>query len=328
MNAPDFWTHAEAAQKVVAELKGVNSVVESYLGASAQVADELGLAEMCDDAKDRAHLEEISAKLPALRKAVEQIELQTLFNRPNDPRDVFLSIHAGEGGTDSMDFAAMLLRMYQRWLDQNGYQSALVDYQAGDEAGIKRAVLDVRGKYPFGYLKGEVGGHRLIRLSPFDANHKRQTSYVAVDVTPQYDDVEVDINEKDLKIDTYSAGGPGGQHVNKTQSAVRITHLPSGIIVQCQNERSQQLNRKVAMRSLASKLHQLEETKRDGELAKLYGEKGEIGYGNKIRSYTLHPYTLVKDHRTDVETGNVQAVLDGAIDPFLEAFLRWKDRKY
>jgi peptide chain release factor 2 len=222
----------------------------------------------------------------------------------------------------------MLLRMYQRWLDKNGYQASIVDHQPGEEAGVKRAVLEIRGKYPFGYLKSEVGVHRLVRISPFDANHRRHTSFASVDVVPEYEDVEIDIDEKDLKIDTYSAGGPGGQHVNKTQSAVRITHVPTGVIVQCQNERSQVLNRKVAMRALAAKLRRIEESKREGELAKLYGEKGEIAFGSQIRSYTLQPYTLVKDHRTGAETGNAQAVLDGNLDPFIEAFLKWKERKY
>jgi peptide chain release factor 2 len=222
----------------------------------------------------------------------------------------------------------MLERMYLRWLVAHGYQAEVIDEQEGEEAGIKRAVIDVRGPYAFGYLKSEIGVHRLIRLSPFDANHRRQTSFASVDVVPEYDDIEVDIKEGDLKIDTFSAGGPGGQHVNKTQSAVRITHLPTGIVVSCQSQRSQILNRKYAMRNLASKLHQLEEAKREAEFAKMYGEKGEISFGSQIRSYTMQPYTLVKDERTGCQTGNVQAVLDGAIDPFIEAFLRWKGRKY
>jgi len=328
MSAPDFWNDAEGAQKVVTELKGLTGTVDGVRALTRDIEDEVGLLEMSDEVRDRAHIVDAGKKLVELSPRVEALELVTLFNGPNDGRDVFLSVHAGAGGVDSMDWAAMLLRMYQRWLDRNGYQASIVDHQPGEEAGVKRAVLEIRGKYPFGYLKSEVGVHRLVRISPFDANHRRHTSFASVDVVPEYEEVEIDIDENDLKIDTYSAGGPGGQHVNKTQSAVRITHMPSGIIVQCQNERSQVLNRKVAMRALAAKLRRLEESKREGELAKLYGEKGEIAFGSQIRSYTLQPYTLVKDHRTGAETGNVQAVLDGNIDPFIEAFLKWKERKY
>jgi len=328
MSAPDFWNDAEGAQKTVSELKSLTGVVGGVRDLASELSDEIGLIEMADDERDRPHLMEAQKKLGDFGARVEAVELETLFSGPNDGRDVFLSIHAGAGGVDSMDWAAILLRMYQRWLDRNGYQAVLVDHQPGEEAGIKRAVLEIRGKHPFGYLKSEVGVHRLVRISPFDANHRRQTSFAGVDVIPEYEEVEVTIEEKDLKIDTYSAGGPGGQHVNKTQSAIRITHMPTGIIVQCQNERSQQLNRKVAMRALAGKLRRLEESKREGELAKLYGEKGEIAFGSQIRSYTLQPYTLVKDHRTAAETGNAQAVLDGGIDLFIQAFLRWKERPY
>jgi peptide chain release factor 2 len=328
MSAPDFWNDAESAQKTVSELKSLTGVVEGVRRLTTDLSDEIGLLEMSDDEKDRPHLMEAQKKLADFGSRVEAVELETLFSGPNDGRDVFLSVHAGAGGVDSMDWAAILLRMYQRWLDRNGYQVSLVDHQPGEEAGIKRAVLEVRGRHPFGYLKSEVGVHRLVRISPFDANHRRHTSFASVDVIPEYEDIEVNIDEKDLKIDTYSAGGPGGQHVNKTQSAIRITHMPTGIIVQCQNERSQQLNRKVAMRALAGKLRRLEESKREGELAKLYGEKGEIAFGSQIRSYTLQPYTLVKDHRTGAETGNAQGVLDGGIDLFIQAFLRWKERPY
>jgi peptide chain release factor 2 len=219
--------------------------------------------------------------------------------------------------------------MYMRWMERNGFQVEIAEEQPGEEAGVKRVVLDVRGRMAFGYLKSEIGVHRLIRISPFDANARRQTSFAAVDVTPQYDDVDIKINEADLRVDTYAAGGPGGQHVNKTQSAVRITHLPTGVVAACQTQRSQIMNRKQAMKSLASKLHQLEEAKREAELTKMYGEKGEISFGGgQIRSYTMQPYTLVKDERTGHQTGNVQGVLDGDLDGFIEAFLRWKDRKY
>ncbi|MBI2932896.1 MAG: peptide chain release factor 2 [Planctomycetes bacterium] len=328
MAAPDFWSNQDAAQTLIGELKGLKAVVDSYAVLTRELSDEIGLLEMCDDERDRRHIAEAEAKGPAYEHRVEAIELQTLFTARNDARDVFLTIHAGAGGVDAMDWAEMLLRMYTRWLERNGYEYRVMELLRGEEAGLKRSVVEVRGKYPFGYLKSEIGVHRLVRISPFDANHRRQTSFAAVDVIPEFDDLEIHINERDLRIDTFSAGGPGGQHVNKTQSAVRITHLPTGIVVSCQNERSQQLNRKYAMRTLGAKLYRMEEAKREQEFAKLYGEKGEIAFGSQIRSYTMQPYTLVKDHRTDVETGNVQAVLDGEIDEFIEAFLKWKGRKY
>ncbi len=329
MGAPDFWTKpGDGAQTLVGELKNLKTVVETYSSITQEIADELGIVEMCDDEKDQEHLIEAKKKVPSLERRVEQIELQTLFTGKNDARDCFLSVHAGTGGVDAMDWAEMLLRMYSRWLEQHGYEFKVLEKLKGEEAGIKHALVEVRGKYPFGYLKSEIGVHRLVRLSPYDANHRRQTSFAAVDVTPEFDDVEVNIHERDLKIDTFSAGGPGGQHVNKTQSAVRITHLPTGIVVACQQERSQQLNRRYAMMTLASRLYRVEEMKRESEFSKIYGEKGEIGFGYRIRSYTIHPYQMVKDERTGVETGNADRVLDGDIDAFIEAFLRWKERKY
>ncbi len=329
MSAADFWNNSDAAQKVVTELKSLKTVVDAYASLHQELEDEAGLLEMCDDAKDRAHIDEVAAKLPSLTKRVEAVEVQALFTSKNDGRDVFFSIHPGGGGVDAMDWAQMLQRMYMRWLERNGYAVEVVEEQAGEEAGVKRVVLDVKGRHAFGYLKSEIGVHRLIRISPFDANHRRQTSFAAVDVTPQFDDIDIQINETDLRVDTYSAGGPGGQHVNKTQSAVRLTHIPTGVVAACQSQRSQIMNRKQAMKALAAKLHQLEEAKREAELTKMYGEKGEIAFGGgQIRSYTMQPYTLVKDERTAHQTGNIQAVLDGAIDPFIEAFLRWKGRKY
>ncbi len=328
MSAPDFWARQDAAQGLIAELKSIKGVAESYRALHRELEDEIGLLEMCDDARDLQHIGEAGGRVGAFEKKVEAVEVQALFTGRNDARDVFVTIHSGAGGVDAMDWAQILERMYLRWLAQSGYEATVLDEQFGEEAGIKRAVLEVRGRYAFGYLKSEVGVHRLVRLSPFDANHRRQTSFASVDVVPEYDDVGVVVKEEDLRIDTFSAGGPGGQHVNKTQSAIRITHLPTGVVVQCQNERSQILNRKFALRALASKLHQIEETKREVELARLYGKKGEIAFGSQIRSYVMQPYTLVKDHRTEHETGNIQAVLDGALDPFIEAFLRWKERKY
>ncbi len=323
-----FWDRPEAAQGLMAELKSLKGVAESYRALHQELEDEIGLLEMCDDARDAAHIAEVAGKVGGHERKVEAVEVQALFSGRNDARDVFVSIHAGAGGVDAMDWVLILERMILRWLSRNGYEVEILDEQPGEEAGLKRAVLEVRGRFAFGYLKSEIGVHRLVRISPFDANHRRQTSFASIDVVPEYDEIDIDIKEGDLRIDTFSAGGPGGQHVNKTQSAVRITHLPTGVVVQCQNQRSQIMNRKYAMRALASKLHQLEESKREAEFARLYGEKGEIAFGSQIRSYVMQPYTMVKDHRTDHETGNIQAVLDGEIDPFIEAFLRWKGRKY
>jgi len=328
MTGADFWNNQDAAQKVVSELKSVKSVVESFQGLRQDLDDEIGMLDMSDDVKDVDHIKEVAAKIPDLGRKVESIEIQALFNGPNDNRDVFVSIHPGTGGIDAQDWAQILERMYLRWLSKNGYQVEVVDREDGEEAGIRRVVLDVKGPHAFGFLKSETGVHRLIRISPFDANHRRQTSFASVDVVPQYEEIDIEIKDEDLRVDTYSAGGPGGQHVNKTQSAVRLTHLPTGVVVQCQSQRSQIMNRKQAMKALASKLHQLEESKRDAELAKMYGEKGEISFSRQDRSYTMQPYTLVKDERTAHQTGNIQAVLDGAIDPFIESFLRWKGRKY
>ena len=328
MGAADFWNNQEAAQKLVVELKGVKAVVESYKKLHQELEDEIGLLEMCDELKDAEHIKQVEAKIPDLTRRVEATEVQALFTGANDARDIFISIHPGNGGIDAQDWALILERLYTRWLQKNGYTVEVVDREEAEEAGIRRVVLDVKGPYAFGNLKSESGVHRLIRISPFDANHRRQTSFASVDVIPQFEEVDIEIKDEDLRVDTYSAGGPGGQHVNKTQSAVRLTHLPTGVVVQCQSQRSQIMNRKQAMKALASKLHQLEEAKRDSEVAKMYGEKGEISFSNQIRSYTMQPYTLVKDERTGQQSGNIQAVLDGAIDPFIEAFLRWKGRKY
>jgi peptide chain release factor 2 len=328
MSAAGFWDNPEAAQKLMGRFKAVKGVVENYRTLEQEIEDELGLLEMCDEARDREHILEVQGKLPAYDRRVEALEVQTYFTGRNDARDVFLSINAGAGGVDAMDWAQILERMYLRWLGQKGFDFEVLDEQQGEEAGIKRALIEVRGSYPFGHLKSEIGVHRLVRLSPFDANHRRHTSFASVDAVPVYEDIDIEIKESELKIDTYSAGGPGGQHVNKTQSAVRITHLPSGVVATCQSQRSQILNRKSAMRTLASKLQQMEEAKREAELARLYGEKGEIAFGSQIRSYVMQPYQLVKDHRTDHETGNFQKVLDGDLDPFVEAFLRWKGRQY
>ena len=328
MSAPDFWNDRDRAQKLLAELKPAKAILESYRTLEQELSDEIELLDMADESADRAHIDEVRGKLDRFARRAEKQELQALFTGKHDGESVFMSIHAGAGGTDSCDWAEILLRMYTRWLERNEYDAKLVDLISADEAGIKRAVLEVRGRFPYGNLKSELGVHRLVRVSPFDANHRRHTSFASVDVLPEEDDIAIELKSVDLKVDTFCAGGPGGQHVNKTESAVRITHLPTGVAASCQNERSQMLNRKTAMKILAARLTQMEEAKREEKFARMYGEKGEIAWGNQIRSYVLHPYQLVKDHRTGHETGNAQSVLDGEISPFIESFLKWKDRTY
>jgi peptide chain release factor 2 len=279
----------------------------------------LELADEADDAETRA---EATAKLADAGQRLEDAELQRLLGGEHDAANAIVSINAGAGGTDAYDWAEMLLRMYLRWAERRGYACSVVDQQEGDEAGIRSATITVSGDYAYGYLKAEEGVHRLVRISPFDANARRQTAFASVTVMPELDDtIEVEIDEKELRIDTFRASGAGGQHVNKTDSAVRMTHLPTGIVVQCQNERSQHKNRATAMKLLRARLYDHERAKRDEEVARLRGEQRQIEFGSQIRSYTLHPSQRVKDHRTDLEVGNVDAVLDGDIDRFIRAML-------
>ena len=283
------------------------------------------LGELLELAAESDEIEQLEEDLNSLLKKCEQIEFAGLLSRPEDTKNCFFSIHAGAGGTESCDWASMLLRMYTRYFDSHKYKYHELDITPGEEAGIRSITLRVIGPYAFGKLSCEIGVHRLVRISPFDANKRRHTSFAAVDCIPEFDeDVDIEIKEDDLKIDFYRAGGAGGQHVNKTSSAVRIVHLPTGIAVQCQNERSQHKNRAEAMKMLKAKLYMLEQQKRDAELAKLYSEKGEIAWGNQIRSYVLQPYQMVKDHRTDLQTGDVEAVLNGKLDGFIENFLRYR----
>lgn len=275
--------------------------------------------------EDSSFTEELEQNLRTFQGKLDKFELKTLLNQPHDHCNAYLSIHAGAGGTESCDWVAMLLRMYLRWMEKNGYTQDTVDLQPGEEAGIKRVVLHVKGERAYGYLCGEAGVHRLVRISPFDANQRRHTSFAAVDVLPEIEEEgEVEIREEDLKTETFRAGGAGGQHVNKTSSAVRIIHIPTGIVIQCQNERSQHQNRRTAMNMLKARLYQLKEAERMKQLSQLYDEKGEIAWGYQIRSYVLHPYNLVKDLRTGKETSNARAVLDGDIDAFLDAYLRYR----
>jgi peptide chain release factor 2 len=322
MAAPSFWDQPEAAQQVVRRLKGLKAVLEPVEQIGRRLDDASVLAGLAAEEKDEAALGQVAADLQAAEEHLDRLELMALLSQADDPKNCYLSIHAGAGGTESCDWAAMLLRMYSRYVERSGWQMSLVDSLEGDEAGYRSVTAHVIGAYAFGYLSAEVGVHRLVRISPFDAAARRHTSFASVDVLPELEDIgAVDIRPEDLRIDFFRAGGAGGQHVNKTSSAVRLTHLPTGIVVQCQNERSQHQNRAQAMAMLAARLRRLEEQKRDAQLAKLYGQKGEIAWGNQIRSYVLQPYTLVKDHRTDCETAKVQDVLDGRLEEFIEAEL-------
>lgn len=300
-------------------LAGLRDEVEPWVALERRVADALELAALGDESLT----DELIAEAEAIERRLEHEEFLLLFSGPYDRNDAFLAIHAGAGGTDAQDFAEMLLRMYLRWADSHGYETDLVDRLYGEEAGIKRAIVAVSGPYAYGYLRAERGVHRLVRLSPFDAAHRRHTSFALVEVWPDLPETAgIQINPNDLKIETFRSSSAGGQHMQKNETAVRITHLPTGIVVTCQNERSQTQNRETAMRVLRARLMELEEQKRRQELAELKGEHVEAAWGNQIRSYVLHPYQLVKDHRTGYETGNPQAVLDGELDGFIEAYLR------
>jgi len=315
-----FWDNPNTAQSVVAQLSALKSIVEPVEELQREVKD---LQELFELAADRDELAQLTDDLAALAKKCERIELAGLLSRPQDMKNCFFSIHAGAGGTESCDWANMLLRMYTRYFEMSKYKFRELDITPGEEAGIRSITLGVSGPFAYGRLSCEVGVHRLVRISPFDANKRRHTSFAAVDCVPEFDeDIDIQIKEEDLRIDFYRAGGAGGQHVNKVSSAVRIRHEPTGIVVQCQNERSQHKNRAEAMKVLKARLYMLQQQKRDAELAKLYSAKGEIAWGNQIRSYVLQPYQMVKDHRTKFETGNVQAVLDGELDEFIEAYLR------
>ncbi len=323
VSAPDFWSGADA-QKVSAELSRREASLERWARIEREFGDLQTIAELlgeCDDAELQKEFDERGA---AFRREIKDDEMALLLSGPYDANSAILSVHAGSGGLDSQDWAGMLYRMYLRWCEERRFKTKLLDYQADEEAGIKSATILVQGEMAYGYLRSEIGVHRLVRISPFDTAKRRHTSFAAVVVSPELpDDVEVDIDPEDLRIDTYRSSGAGGQHVNMTDSAVRITHLPTGIVVSCQNERSQHMNKATAMSVLRSKLYQREIEERQAQMDSLAGEKKESSWGNQIRSYVLQPYTLVKDHRTGEETGNVAGVLDGGIDAFILAYLRW-----
>jgi len=322
MAAPGFWNDQPAAQATVQELKGLKAIVDPVDQIARMLEDARVLAELAAQENDSGAVEQIGRDLAEAENRLDRLQFMALLARPDDPKNCYLSIHAGAGGTESCDWVAMLLRMYSRYIERAGWTMTIVDSVEGEEAGLRSVAARVVGPYAYGYLSAEVGVHRLVRISPFDAAARRHTSFASVDCLPEVPDTgEVEINEEELKIDFFRAGGAGGQHVNKTSSAVRLTHLPTGIVVQCQNERSQHQNRAIAMEMLRARLRRLQQQQRDKEIAKLYGQKGEIAWGNQIRSYVLQPYTLVKDHRTEHETSRSQDVLDGDLEAFVAAEL-------
>jgi len=308
------------------ERTSLTDAIASVEDPTELAGESLLLLDMGEEEEDLSVVEEVGRNISQIEKSLEALEFQRMLGGPADRSDAILSINSGAGGLESQDWASMLQRMYLRWSDTKGYKVAIVDMVEGDEAGIKSATFTIEGEFAFGNLKAEAGVHRLVRISPFDANARRHTSFASVYVFPEVDDnIEVEVNESDLRVDTYRASGAGGQHVNKTDSAIRITHIPTGIVVQCQNQRSQHKNRSTAMKLLKSRLYALELEEREKEMEAIYADKKEIGFGSQIRSYVLHPYRMVKDHRTNIEKGNADAVLDGDLDEFIRGYLLSKD---
>jgi peptide chain release factor 2 len=324
-SSPDLWNDAEQARKVTTGLARVRDDVELVDGLEQSVADAQTLFELAKEEGDDSVEPEIEREVTRVRGELDRLELRALFSGEHDERDAIVEIHSGAGGTDAQDWAEMLLRMFTRWAQNKGFGVEIDEVSEGQEAGITSATFIVKGRYAYGMLTGERGVHRLIRISPFDANARRQTAFASLDCVPALEETEEpDIDPNDLRIDTYRSSGAGGQHVNVTDSAVRITHLPTGIVVSCQNERSQMQNRAKAMQILAARLAERQREERRKEMEALSGEKRDVAFGNQIRTYTLAPYQLVKDERTRFETGNVQSVLDGDLDPFIEAYLQWR----
>ncbi|WP_156960102.1 peptide chain release factor 2 [Oceanobacillus manasiensis] len=323
MTDPGFWDDQETAQKVINEVNGLKSYSENFEALEERIENLEVSYELVKEENDQELFQELAGDMAAIISDVNEFELLMLLSEPYDANNAILELHPGAGGTESQDWASMLLRMYQRWAEAKDFKVEMLDYLAGEEAGVKSVTLLIKGHNAYGYLKAEKGVHRLVRISPFDSSGRRHTSFASCDIMPEMsDDVDIDIRTEDIKVDTYRASGAGGQHVNTTDSAVRITHLPTNVIVTCQNERSQIKNREAAMKMLKSKLYQLEIEKQQQELAEIRGEQKEIGWGSQIRSYVFHPYSMVKDHRTNTEMGNTQAVMDGEIDPFIDAYLR------
>ena len=323
MGAPGFWDDPSAAQKVAQELNDVKGTVAQYYGLMANYDDMMMLWQMGMDENDESVYPEVANMISTMTKAIEQMEMTLMLSGEHDASNAILTLHAGAGGTEAQDWAQMLLRMYVRWAEKGGYKVETMDFLAGDEAGIKSATLLISGLNAYGYLKSEKGVHRLVRISPFDSSGRRHTSFAAIDVMPEIDDnVEIDINTADIRVDTFRAGGAGGQHINKTDSAVRMTHVPTGVVAQCQSQRSQIKNREQCMKMLRARLFELERQKQADFKTELGGDYQAIEWGSQIRSYVFHPYNLVKDHRTNNETGNVNAVMDGELTSFIEAYLK------
>ena len=324
MEAPDFWDDAEKASADMKELKDLKSIVERADALSMAYDDIMTLIEMGNEEADESLVPEVENEFVQFQKEFEDLRITTMLTGEHDAENAILTLHAGAGGTESCDWASMLCRMYEKWADKRGFTVEVLDSLDGDEAGLKSVTLEIQGDNAYGYLKSEHGVHRLVRISPFNAAGKRQTSLVSCDVMPDIkQDIDIEIADDDIRIDTYRSSGAGGQHINKTSSAIRITHFPTGIVVQCQNERSQHMNKDKAMQMLKAKLLILREQENLAKESDIRGEVKEIGWGSQIRSYVMQPYTMVKDHRTNAETGNVSAVLDGDIDMFMNAYLKW-----
>ncbi len=318
----NFWDNHEKAQEIMQEIDNRKSVVERWQALDKKFKYAEEMIELMEEEDDNQFIEELRGEIKNLKQGLDSLEIESMLSDPDDRLNAILTIHPGAGGTESQDWAQMLMRMYLRWIERRGFKSQILDLQSGEEAGIKSVTLEVTGKYAYGYLKAEVGVHRLVRISPFDANRRRHTSFASVFVYPEVDnEVEITVNPNDLRIDTYRASGAGGQHVNKTSSAVRITHIPTGIVVQCQSERSQYMNRENAMKILMSRLYQKKKEEEQQKLQELENSKKDIAWGSQIRSYVFHPYNMVKDHRTKVETSNIQDVMDGNVDAFIYNYL-------
>ncbi len=321
---PGFWDDADTAKRVQKELGKLQDAIKGWEEAWEELEEAELLLEMAGEEGDSDIENEVAASLPAIEERLEVAELECMFSGEHDASNVIISIHAGAGGTEAQDWVGILLRMYLRWAEAKGFKADILDILPGDEAGTKSVTFIIKGRFAYGYMRSELGIHRLVRISPFDASGRRHTSFASVMVMPELEDnIDVEIDDKDLRIDTYRASGSGGQHVNKTDSAIRITHIPTGVVVQCQNERSQHRNKDMAMKMLAARLYELEKEKQAAQAEGLSGDKKDISWGSQIRSYVLQPYRMIKDHRTEVEMGNVDAVLDGELDPFIKAYLLW-----